>query len=190
MAKVNVKCLTYAKYSSGGDGSSMVYTGGKMLDDYMCKAELKENRSKQKEFADGHQIDGENKLESVSLLLELANNCESIKKDMLGYVEEGGDLIVTGDEAPYIGVGCITKNRFHGVETYEPYWVFKTQMATDGVSAETRKENTAWAHETLSGDGEGVVLTEGGKTYFYAQKEGLETESAARAWLKAKAGIT
>ncbi len=190
MAKVGIKCLTYAKYQSGGDGSSMVYSGGVMLEDYMAKAELKENRSNQKEHADDHQIDSENALSNVSLMLELANNCESIKTDMLGHVADNGDLIVTGDDPPFIGVGYITKNRFKGVTTYEPYWVYKTQMASDGVTAETRKENTAWGHETLSGDGLGVVLAENGKVCFYAHKDGLESESLAKAWLKAKAGIT
>ena len=189
MAKVGIKALTYAKYQSGGDGSSIVYTGGVMLQDYMAKAELKENRSSQKEYADDHQIDGENVLSNVSLMLELVNNCESIKKDMLGHIEDSDDLIVTGDETPYIGVGYITKNRFKGNVTYEPYWVFKIQMASDGVTAETRKENTAWGHENLSGDGLGVILTEGGKTCFYAHRE-LASESLATAWLKAKAGIT
>ena len=189
MAKVGIKCLTYAKYQSGGEGNAIVYAGGTMLQDYMAKAELKENRSNQKEYADDHQIDGENVVNDVSLMLELVNNCESIKKDMLGHVEDSGDLIVTGDEAPYIGVGYITKNRFKGDVTYEPFWVYKTQMASDGVNAETKKENTAWGHENLSGDGMGVKLTDGGKTYFYAHKE-LASESLAVAWLKAKAGIS
>lgn len=190
MAKVGIKHLTYAKVSSGGDGSALVYSGGKMLEDYMAKADLTENRSQQKEYADDHQIDGENSLTGAHLVMELVNNCESIKKDVLGHVEESGDLIVTGDESPYVGIGYVTKNRFKGTTTFEPYWVYKIQMATDGVSAETRRENTAWGHETLSGDADGVVLTEGGKTFFYAHKDGLATESLAVAWLKAKAGIT
>lgn len=189
MAKVGIKCLTYAKYSSGGDGSSMVYSGGKMLEDYMARAELRENRANQKEYADDHQIDGENVLNNVTLLLELVNNCESIKTDMLGHVSDGGDLIVTGDDPPYIGVGYITKNRFKGTTTFEPYWVYKIQMASDGVNAETKRENTAFGHENLNGEGMGVILTEGGKTFFYAHKDGLESESLARAWLKTKAGI-
>ena len=45
MAKVGIKCLTYAKYQSGGEGNAIVYSGGTMLQDYMAKAELKENRS-------------------------------------------------------------------------------------------------------------------------------------------------
>ena len=189
MAKVGVKCLTYAKYQSGGEGSGIVYSGGLMLEDYMAKAELKENRSSQKEHADDHQIDSENALNNVSLLLELVNNCESVKRDMLGHEADSGDLIVTGGDPPFIGVGYITKNRFKGVSTFEPYWVYKIQMASDGVTAETRTENTAWGHETLSGEGLGVVLAEGGPIIFYAHKDGLESESAAKAWLKAKAGI-
>jgi hypothetical protein len=109
---------------------------------------------------------------------------------MLGHEAEGEDLIVTGDDAPFVGVGYITKNRFKGTVTFEPYWVYKIQMGSDGVNAETRKENAQWGHENLSGDGLGVVLTEGGKTYFYAHRDGLESESLAKTWLKNKAGIT
>lgn len=190
MAKVGIKCLTYAKFTGGGDGSAVTYSGGKMLRDYLARAELTETRNTQKEYADDHQIDGENCLSAVALALELVNNNADIKKDVLGHVTDTDDLVVTGDEAPFVGIGYIMKNRFKGVITYETYWIYKIQFATNGVAADTKKEQTAFGHETINGDGCGVILTDGGKVYFYAHNDTHTTEAAAVNWLKAKAGIT
>lgn len=190
MAKIGIKGLTYAKYTSGGDGAAIVYSGGKKLDDYMARAEIGENRSDVKEHGDDHQIDSENSLDNVTLNIELTDTNADIKKDILGHVEENGDMIVTGDAAPFVGIGFICKNRFKGEVTYEAYWFYKMQFSTAGVTAETRRENTQFGHETINGTGSAVVLTSGGKDYYYAHKDGLATEALARAWLNAKAGIT
>lgn len=190
MAKVGIKGLTYAKYASGGDGAAIVYTGGKKLDDYMAKADITENRNDLKEYADDHQIDSENCLNNVALAIELVNANDDIKKDILGHIEENTDLIVTGDDAPFVGIGFICKNRFKGTVTYEAYWFYKMQFSSAGLTADTRREQTAFNHETINGSGSGVILTEGGKVYFYAHKDGLATEALARTWLNGKAGIT
>ena len=41
MAKTTCKKFTYAKYSSGGEGSAITYTGGTMMDDYLAKVDIK-----------------------------------------------------------------------------------------------------------------------------------------------------
>ena len=190
MAKVGIKGLTYAKYQSGGDGNAVVYTGGKKLDDFISRADITESRSDVKEHADDHQIDSENSLDNVALAIELVNNNPDIKKDILGHVQENEELLVTGDAAPFVGIGFICRNRFKGTVTYEAYWFFKMQFSTGGVTAETRREQTNFGHETINGTGSAVVLTSGGKEYFYAHKDGLATEALARTWLNSKAGIT
>lgn len=194
MAKVTCKCLTYAKYSSGGSGSAVVYTGGKQKIDYMAKWDLTETRENTKEHADGHLIDEENALTAVALALEIVNNDDDIKKDILGHVTSGtgenAELHVIAASAPIVGVGAILQNRYKGVNTFEAYWIYKIQMASQGVSAETRRESTSFGHETISGDAVGVQLTSSGDIVFYAHKDGLTTEAAAVAWLKGKAGIT
>lgn len=194
MAKVGIKCLTYAKYSEGGDGSSVTYTGGKQLKDYLCRAELTEARDSVKEHADDHQIDSDNTLNSVSLALELANSNDDIKKDFLGYTADTAqgstDLIVTGDDAPYVGVGYMMKNRFKKTVTFDTVWCYKMQFSSAGVTAETRREQTQFQHETINGEGEGVIVEEDGKVCFYALHTGFASESLAEAWLKTKAGIT
>lgn len=190
MAKVGIKGLTYAKFTSGGEGNAVVYSGGKRLDDYMAKADITENRNDVKEYADDHQIDSENSMSNVTLAIELVNNNADIKKDILGHLQESEELIVTGDAAPFVGIGFITKNRFKGTVTYEAYWFYKMQFTAGTLTADTRREQTAFGHETINGEGSGVTLTDGGPVYFYAHKDGLATEALARTWLNGKAGIT
>lgn len=194
MAKVTCKGLTYAKYSTGGDGAAVTYTGGKALTDYLCKVDIGENRDSVKEHADGHQIDSENQLNEVTLALELANANSDIKNDILGHITSGtgdsAESIVTGKDAPFVGIGFILANRFKGTTTYEAYWFYKMQFTSGGVSAQTRREQTEFQHETINGSGSGVTLSAGGDVYFYAYKDGLATEAAARTWLNSKAGVS
>ena len=86
MAKTTCKKFTYAKYSSGGDGSAIVYTGGTMLDDYLAKVDITEDRTDEKEYADGHLIDSEKIPTAVHMVMELVNNNDDIKEDVLGLV--------------------------------------------------------------------------------------------------------
>lgn len=188
MAKVTCKKFTYAKYSSGGDGGAIVYTGGNMLDDYLAKCEVNEERTDEKEYADGHLIDSEKIPTAVSMVMELVNNNSDIKKDVLGLEEISSEMVLTEADPPFVGAGCLMANRFKGTVTWEGYWIYKIQFAHQGVSAETRRDRTSWQHDTISGDGVGVQLTADGKTCFYAHKDGM-TESAAVAWLKGHAGI-
>lgn len=194
MAKVTCKGLTYAKVSGGGDGSAVTYTGGKALVDYLCKVDIGENRDSVKEHADGHQIDSENMLNEVTLALELANSNSDIKNDILGHVTSGtgasAESQVTGADAPFVGIGFILANRFKGTTTYEAYWFYKMQFTSGGVTANTRREQTQFDHETINGSGSGVVLTSGGATVFYAYKDGCSAEADARTWLNTKAGVS
>lgn len=189
MAKTTCKKFTYAKYSSGGDGSAIVYTGGTMLDDYLAKVDITEDRTDEKEYADGHLIDSEKIPTAVSMVMELVNNTDAIKTDVLGYEEVSNDLVLTENDPPFVGAGCLVANRFKGAVTWEGYWIYKIQFTHNGLSAETRRDRTSWQHDTISGTGVGVQLAADGSTCFFAHKSGM-TESAAVTWLKGHAGIS
>ena len=193
MAKTTCKKFTYAKYSSGGDGAAIVYTGGIMMDDYLAKVDITEDRTDEKEYADGHLIDSEKIPTAVHMVLELVNNNAQIKKDVLGYKASGtGDneeLLLTESDPPFVGAGCLMANRFKGVITWEGYWIYKIQFAHQGISAETRRDRTAFGHDNINGDGVAVQLGADEEICFYAHKDGM-TESAAVAWLKGHAGIS
>ena len=189
MAKTTCKKFTYAKYSSGGDGSAIAYTGGTMLDDYLAKVDITEDRTDEKEYADGHLIDSEKIPTAVHMVMELVNNNDDIKTDVLGLAEASSEMQLTEADPPFVGAGCLMANRFKGTVTWEGYWIYKIQFAHQGVSAETRRDRTAWQHDTINGDGVGVQLASDGAVCFYAHKSGM-TETAAVAWLKGHAGIS
>ena len=191
MAKTTCKKFTYAKYSSGGAGSAISYTGGTMLADYLAKVDINEERTDESEYADGHLIDREQIPTAVSMTLELVNNSDSIKKDVLGLIqtESGADLQLSEADPPFVGAGCLMANRHLGTITWEGYWIYKIQFTQNGVSAETRKDRTNWQHETISGKAVGVKLASAGAIVYYAHKTGM-TEAAAEAWLSSHAGIS
>ena len=193
MAKTTCKKFTYAKYASGGAGGAISYTGGTMLMDYLAKVDINEERTDEKEYADGHLIDQEKIPTGVAMTLELVNSNAAIYKDVLGYAEVGSsgseELQLTEADPPFIGAGVLMANRHLGVITWEGYWIYKIQFTLNGVSAETRRDRTSWQHETISGDGVLVEPAVGGTKCFYAHKTGM-TETAAETWLKAHAGIS
>ncbi len=189
MAITTCKKFTYAKVSGGGSGSAMTYTGGTMLDDYLAKVDINEERTDEKEYADGHLIDSEKIPTAVSMTLELVNNNSSIKKDVLGLEEVSSEMVLTESDPPFVGAGCLMSSRYKGVTTWEGYWIYKIQFAQRARSAETRRERTQFNHDTIEGDGVGVTLASDGAVCFYAHKDGM-TEAAAETWLKGHAGIS
>lgn len=193
MAKIGIKCLTYAPYTSGGEGSAIVYGTGVQLNDYMIRADVGEERVDVDFYADDHKIDTENSMTGVTLTLELANMTEALEKAMLGYVAEsstaGADLMITDASAPFVGCGFYRKERFKGAVSYKCYWVYKVQFNRDSDSTTTKGENLEFQTESVNGDAVGVQLTSAGPIVYYVTNR-QETEAGAVAWLKTKAGIT
>lgn len=190
MAKIGIKGLVYAPYSTGGEGSAISYGTGVALDDYMIKADVTENRNKTPFHADDHQIDQENELTGVDISLELANLTDAMEKAFLGYTAGTGDeLNVAAVDAPFVGVGFRTKDRFKGAITYKGYWIYKVQFSKDTDSTQTKGENIDFQTESISGSAMGVTLTTAGDTIYYS-KISSTTESTVISWIKGKAGIT
>lgn len=191
MAKIGIKGLTYAPYTSGGEGGAIAYGTGVKLDDYMIRADLTEERTDTPFYADDHKIDHENGMTGISLALELSNMTDALEKALLGYVDGAttGELNVTDEASPFVGVGFIRKERFKGAVTYKAYWIYKIQFSKDSDSTQTKGETVEFQTETLNGSAVGVQLTSGGKTLYYATTR-QNSETAARTWLNGKAGIT
>ena len=190
MAKIGIKGLTYAPYTSGGDGSAVTYGTGVKLDDYMIRADLTEERADTDFYADDHKIDAENSMTGLSISLELSNTQSTLEKDFLGYKDgTGGALDVTDAAAPFVGVGFIRKERFKGALTYHAFWIYKAQFSKDADSTNTKGESVDFQTETLNGTAMAVCTTTGGDYIYYSHLRGT-TETAARTWLNGKAGVS
>lgn len=189
MAKIGLKCLTYAPFTSGGEYTSITYGTGVMLNDYMIRADISEERSDVSFYADDHKIDADNGMNGATLGLELANMTDDLEKKFLGYVAATSDLDITDAAAPFVGCGFYRKERFKGEVTYKCYWFYKVQFRRDSDSVNTKGESTDFQTENLSGDAMGVTLTAAGNVIYYTTCR-KDSEANAISWLKAKAGIS
>lgn len=192
MARVGLKGLTYARVSGGGAGSAVTYTAssGKTVADLMIRANVTYNRSNAKQHADDHAVESDNSITGGTIELELADLPNAQIADLLGYTVGTGDVITfTGEEAPYVGVGYITKQIRAGVASYKGYWFYKVQFGLNNDNAETKAENTTFQSSTLSGEMLGVVQSASGPVD-YAITKVADNEAAIRTWLNGQAGIT
>lgn len=190
MAKIGIKGLVYAPYSTGGSGSAVTYGTGAALDDYMVRADITENRNKTPFYADDHQIDQENELTGVDVSLELSNMTDTMEKAFLGYTAGTGDeLNVAAGDAPFVGVGFHRKERFKGAVTYHGFWIYKVQFSKDSDSTQTKGENVDFQTETISGSAVSVVLTTAGDPIYYSHIRST-AEATVVSWVKGKAGIS
>jgi phi13 family phage major tail protein len=189
MAKIGLKCLTYAPFTSGGEYTSITYGTGVMLNDYMIRADIGEERGDNPFYADDHKIDADNSMNGATLGLELANMTDDLEKAFLGYVAATSDLDITDKDAPFVGCGFYRKERFKGTITYKCYWFYKVQFAKDSDSTNTKGESTDFQTESISGDVMGVTLTSAGNVIYYTTSR-KDSETNAINWLKTKAGIS
>lgn len=189
MARIGLKGLTYARVASGGDGSPITYTGGKQKADLMVRANVRYERDNAKQYADDHAVESVNGITGGSVELETASLPDEVISDLMGYELTSGEMAITGDEAPYSGVGYYTCEIFHGVKSYKSYWSYKTQPGMTEDNAETKGQSTTFQNSNITADLLGVVQSEGGKVDFVATKTHA-TEAAAIAWLKGKANIS
>ena len=189
MARIGLKGLTYAKVSSGGSGSAVVYSGGATQADLLISADVTLNRDDVKLYADNHAVERANGMTGGTISLELASLPNTVKTALLGYTVSSKVLTVNEQEAPYVGFGYIVGEIASGTKSYVAYWFPKVQFGLENDSAKTKGESTEFQTNTLSGEILGVVVTSGGAVeYYYTDTE--TTETAARTWLNGKAGIT
>lgn len=190
MARIGLKGLTYAKYTSGGAGSAIVYSGGQAKTGLMRRANVTIEREDVSQYGDDVRQEHANGVTGTTIALELTRDDMDIVKDILGYEANGttGVSVVDAD-TPYVGIGYITCEIANGTRSYVGYWHHKVQFGLDADNAETKGENTNFQSVNMTGSGMGVKLSSDGSNKFY-DIEYASTEAAIRTWLNGKAGIT
>lgn len=189
---IGVKDLTWAKFSSGGEGSACAYTSGTAETDLMVRVDQSEERDEQSFYADDKRIDHSNGIRAANLSLELAKLPTAMLTDLLGETSSGTTAVeyaVTEADAPFVGIGFVTKHKYKGTISYEAFWYYKMQFSRGNRSFNTKGESLQFQTESLDGAGLGVTLASGGDVTFYCH-EFFTTETAATAWLATKAGIS
>ena len=190
---ITCKGLTYAKVASGGAGSAVVYSGGKVLDNLLAKVDLNLEYAEGQDHADGIRIANKRKLTGASVSFELSDLPADIKKDWLNWTTATNDLIIDESDPNWIGVGFYVWNEtpLTEADNWLAYWVYKSRFTVDAISVATATDSIAYQHQTVNGNTVGVQLADGGKMCFVITNDApLATEAAAVAWLKTKANIS
>ena len=186
---VGAKLLTWAPFTSGGAGGAITYGTGSAETDKVVRVDMSEERADTGFYADDKRIDRDNSITAASLSIETAQLTLGMRENILGHVKATNDYTVTDAASPFVGVGFCLKQRYKGAVTYRAYWYHKVQFSEGQRSFNTKGENLEFQTESLEGEAEAVQLTEGGAMAYYVYTE-VETEAAALAWLKSKAGIS
>lgn len=187
---IKVKGLTWAPYTSGGNGAACVYGTGHAETDLIVRVDQNEERSDDSFYADDHKIDHDNSVNGSTVSVEAAKLTDKMLEDLVGMAKKTDALSMTTGEAPYVGFGFIHGQVHCGNKTWKAYWYHKVQFGRGQRSFQTKGETTNYQTESLEGNAVAVSLTSGGDEEFYEESLELITEAAARTWLNGRAGIS
>lgn len=187
------KGLTYAKFSSGGAGNAVSYTGGAQASNLVVKADVNFQFAEGSDYADGIRVAFKKKMVGVSSAFELADLPAAIKKALLNWVTATNDLLISDKEPDFYGIGFYIWNETPVDETDQwiGIWIYKQKFTMDSLSASTGTDSISYQHYNVQGTGVGVQLSSGGPMAFAITNDSpLTSEAAAIAWLQTQAGIT
>ena len=192
MAYVGMKNLCVAPVSA--ESSSGITYGTGLLTEHVRKGDITYNYDESDLFGDDRKVDYIKKTLDYDVTLEMTNIAPAVLT-LLGLEEEisGTGSVksyeLAGEAEVPVGFGFIQTLRIDGEYTYRGYWFYKCTFAPSDMNAKTMEKNLEWGSPTIKGKGWGVIADDSGKVRFRVFQD-FETEAAALAWLKGKAGIS
>lgn len=194
MAYVGMKNLCVAPVSA--ESSSGITYGTGLLTEHVRKGDITYTYDESDYYGDDRKVDYIKKILDYDVTLEMTDIATEVLT-ALGLEEaiaEGTGTTTTryelaGEAEVPVGFGFIQTLRIDGEYTYRAYWFYKTTFSPSDMNSKTMEKNLEWGSPTIKGKGWGVIADSTGKTR-WRTFEDFETEAAALAWLKTKAGIT
>lgn len=180
MAKIGVRKMFYAKYTSDG-----VYTDGAQFGK-ISTFNFTPTVSSVKDYGDDVVAEVSNEISGGTLAIEANQLTLEERAFLLGhtYTEEAGLTVKADDVAPYVGVGALSVELVSGAKQYVAKWYKKLMFKEPNDENATKQENVSFAHTSLEAD----VLPQ--TDYVISMAKVFETETAAVAWIKTQACIT
>lgn len=193
MAKIGMKHPVYAPYTSGGEGSAIVYGTGKVLC-HAISADVTINRRDNPLYGDDTKIENDKGVTDYSIAFVGDDVPNEARVEMLGEEAVSASSAVTHYEIndvnpPYVGFGYYRILMVDNVKIYEGFWYHKAQFSLDNENTTTKNEQIDWGTYPMTGTGMGVELDNSGKIHFFDRMQ-FATEAAAKAWVDGRAGIT
>lgn len=169
-------------------GTAPTYGTGAVLEEARA-ASVTWNRADGRFYGDDVELDSDNGITGYTISFEPTGLTDAGRALLLGEVKSGDEYSITDAAAPDVGFGYIRVMRDKGVTSYEGWWYYKVKFGIGSEETRTKEQNLEWRTPTLDGVGEGVQLAAGGAMNF-AVHESFDALTAAKTWLKGKAGIT
>lgn len=138
-------------------------------------------------YADDGVAESDKSFQSGTITLGIDDLSDEIQVEFLGHTqdEETGEITAKGnDENPYVGIGFYGVKKVGGVRKYRAIWLPKVQFAEPEDTNATKGESVEFNTPSLEGT---IMLDEDGN---WKMENTFDSESEAKAYLEAKAGIT
>lgn len=191
-ANVGMVFPVYAPVSAYTPGTSITYSTGAVAAEAVS-ANVSWNRNDSRFYGDDVELDSDNGVQGYTITFEPSGLSDSVRAALLGDDLANSEYTITDEAAPDVGFGYIRVMRSSGstgIETtYEGWWFHKVKFGITSDETRTKEGSIEWRVPTLEGTGAGVSLDSSGKLAF-AVHSTHATLSAAKSWLKTKAGIT
>ena len=197
MAKIGMKYACYAPFNgTHTPGTAISYSTGKNLC-HAISADVTINRRDNPLYGDDTKIENDKGITDYSITFTGDDLPVSSWTELLGEVEVKNSATppavthyeINDDNPPYVGFGYYRVLMVDNVKYYEAFWFHQVQFAKADESATTKNENIEWGTYQINGTGFGVELDNTGTVHMYDHMR-FDTESAAIAWVKGRAGIT
>lgn len=173
-------------------GTSITYGTGFVIAEARG-ATVNWERSDAEFYGDDVLLDTDNGVTGYTIDFEPTGLSDNVRQKLLGEVKATSEYSITDAAAPDVGFGYIRVMREDGTTsvetTYEGWWYYKVKFSVSSEETRTKEKDLEWRTPTLSGKGSGVQLSSGDALTF-AVHQSFPTMTAAKTWLKSKAGIT
>ena len=196
MAAIGMRYPVYAPITTYTEGSAITYGNGAQVC-HAIAATVTPNRRDNPLYGNDTKIENDKGLTDYTIAFEGDKVPLAMRAALLGETAVSNTATppvvthyeVTDVNPPYVGFGYMRVLMENNVTKYESFWFHRVQFAIDSEESNTKKENIDWGTFRLTGTGFGVWLDSSGIVKFYDHME-FDTESAAKNWLKSRAGIT
>lgn len=181
-----------APVSAYTPGTSITYGTGFVIAEARG-ATVNWERSDAEFYGDDVLLDTDNGVTGYTIDFEPTGLSDNVRQKLLGEVKATSEYSITDAAAPDVGFGYIRVMREDATTsvetTYEGWWYYKVKFSVSSEETRTKEKDLEWRTPTLSGKGAGVQLASG-DTLTFAVHQSFTTMTAAKTWLKSKAGIT
>jgi len=191
MAFIGMRNPVAAVVNSHTDGSAISYNTGFLIGNAV-EANISFEVNDNPDYGDDIIIDNDTGVNGYSGTLDINDLSATVRAKLLGWLPNATTATayaVTDDAAPTVGWGFIHVGMYKGTRHYDAYWFHKCQFSLQNIRALTKQKQIDWNHPQMNFTGLGAYIDDSGKAKFFDWMS-FASESAAKSWLNARAGIT